>query len=168
MLQLNPKHMATTTQNANAQRADLNQAFRRAMAGQIAALNGQRIDHLVPHNDLVGTWQNADPNRAYAGLVPVIGGQERFDLALLRFDLLTENIPTYPNADGDVEFMTPQDALHVEARRLAAQPNATYQTVFDGLVTMFQAGGVIRAITYPARNRRGGAWQAVILGIDRV
>ena len=159
--------MATTTTNANAQRADLNANFRRAMAGQITALNGLRVDRLEPHNDLVGTWQNADPNRAYAGLVPVIGGVPRFDLALLRFDLLLENVPTYPNAGGDVEFMTPQDDLHVEARRLAAQPNATYQTVFDGLVAMFQAGGVIRAITYAARNRRGGAWMAAVLGIDR-
>lgn len=158
--------MATTTQNANAVKANMSSEFRRAMTAQIVALDGARIDRLVPHNDLVGAWSKADPNKAYAGLVPVIGGQERFDLTLLRFDLLVENIPSYPKGD-DVVFVTPTDFLHTEARRLASTPGATYQSVFDALVAAFSNGGKVVVTKYAARNKRGGTWQAAIFGIDK-
>lgn len=158
--------MATTTQNANAQKANLSDNFRRAMAAQIFALDGVKIDRLVAHNDLVGAWKDADPNKAYAGLVPVIGGVERFDLALLRFDLLVENVPSYPKGD-EVAFITPTDFLHSEARRLASTPGATYQSVFDALVAAFASGGKVVVTKYPARNKRGGTWQAAIFGIDK-
>lgn len=158
--------MATTTTNANAQKANMSDAFRQSMAAQIFALDGAKVDRLVAHNDLVGAWQNADPNKAYAGLVPVIGGVERLDLALLKFDLLVENIPSYPKGD-DVVFITPADFLHSEARRLAASPTATYQSVFDALVAAFSNGGKVVVTKYPARNKRGGTWQAAIFGIDK-
>lgn len=158
--------MATTTQNANAVRANMSDNFRQSMAAQIFALDGAKIDRLEAHNDLVGGWKNADPNKAYAGLVPVIGGVPRFDLALLKFDLLVENVPSYPKGD-DVVFVTPMDFLHTEARRLAASPTATYQSVFDALVAAFASGGKVTVTKYPARNKRGGTWQAAIFGIDK-
>ena len=141
-----------------------NEVIRRGDAATIAALAGQRITRLVPHYDLVGTWEGADPTRAYAGLVPEIGGVERLDLALLTRDLLIENIPTFPNgADGAVVFVTPQDDLHAEARRLAAG-NITYEAWFNAIVAAVPNGLNIEPFNYAARNRRGGIWRNVILG----
>lgn len=141
-----------------------NEIVRRVNTAIIAALAGQRITRLIPHYDLVGTWEGADPNRAYAGLVPEIGGVERLDLAFLTRDLLIENIPTFPNgADGAVVFVTPQDDLHAEARRLAAG-NVTYEAWFNAIVAAFPNGLTIEPFAYPARNRRGGIWRNAILG----
>ena len=167
MLQLKPCIMATTKPDANATtKADMNQAFRRFKTSQIISLDGVRVDRLVAHNDLKGDWEGADPNRHYAGVVPVIGGIERFDLAFLHFDLLLENIPSYPKGD-EVVFVSPQDFLHAEARRLADVPNNTYQSVFDALVNAFASGGKVAVTKYAARNKRGGTWQAAIFGIDK-
>lgn len=141
-----------------------NEVIRRGDAATIAALAGQRITRLVSHYDLVGTWEGADPTRAYAGLVPEIGGIERLDLALLTRDLLIENIPTFPNgADGAVVFVTPQDDLHAEARRLAAG-NVTYEAWFNALVATFPTGLTIEPFAYAARTRSGGIWRNFILG----
>ena len=108
--------------------------------------------------------QGADPNKAYAGLIPVIGGTERFDLALLTFDLMAEDIPTYPSGD-DVVFASPTDDLHKEALQyLANNTNATYDQWLDHLVTKFASGGWVDVFTYPARTKKGGKWQNTIFG----
>lgn len=138
------------------------QTVRRSNAAMISALDGQRVDRLVPHYDLVGTWEGADPNRAYAGLVPMIGGVERFDLALLTNDLLVENIPTFPKGD-EVVFLTPSDAFHTKCRELL-NGAASYEAWFNAIVAAFPSGFTIEVVRYPARNKRGGTWQNAILG----
>lgn len=141
---------------------DKTQKVRRNMAAIISALDGQRIDRLVPHYNLKGDWEGADPNRAYAGLVPVIGGVERFDLALLTNDLLVENIPSFPKGD-EVVFLTPSDAFHTKCRELL-NGAASYEAWFNAIVAAFPNGFTLEAVRYPARNKRGGTWQNAIFG----
>lgn len=141
-----------------------NQVVRRSTAAVIKRLDGTKVDRFVKHTDLVGAWEGADPTKAYAGLVPVIGGVERFDLALLTFDLMAEDIPTYPSGD-DVVFVTPTDDLHKEALQyLTDHTDATYDAWLDHLVTKFASGGWVDVFTYPARTKKGGKWQNTIFG----
>ena len=80
--------MATVKTSTTAQAFDSTQVVRRSTAAVIKRLDGTKIDRFVKHTDLVGAWEGADESKAYSGLVPVIGGTERFDLALLTFDLM--------------------------------------------------------------------------------
>lgn len=158
------KHMATVKTSATAS-FDSTQVVRRAMAAVIKRLDGVKIDRLVKHTNLIGDWKDADPDKTYAGLVPVIGGVERFDLALLTFDLMLEDIPTYP-ADK-VVFATPTDDLHKEASSyLASNTSATYDQWLDHLVTKFAGGGWVDVFTYPARNKKGGNWNNSVFGVS--
>lgn len=145
---------------------DMSKEIVRSKAAIIAALDGTKVDRLEVDNNFRGTWKTADQNKAYAVLIPIIGGVRREDLALFSWDLLAENIPSYPKGD-EVLFFTPADFLHSEARRLASLSGATYQSVYDGLVSAFAQGGKVKAIKYSARNKRGGTWQAALLGIDK-
>lgn len=159
----NPTTEFTTSLNENR-----NRVVRRAVAAVIRSLEGQTLDRFDVHHDLVGGWDGADPNRAYSGLIPVIGGQARFDLGLLTFDLLAENLPTYPQGDA-VVFFTPDDALHVQARNiLASTPGITYDAWLNQLATAFGGGRYrVHAVDYPARNRRGGTWRNAIFGLQQ-
>lgn len=141
---------------------DKTQKVRRYNAAIISALDGQKVEKLVPHYDLKGDWEGADPNRYYAGLVPVIGGVERKDLSLLTNDLLVENIPTFPKGD-EVVFMTPQDDFHKKCRELMGS-DMSYEAWFNAIVAAFPNGFTIEAVRYPSRNKRGGTWQNAIFG----
>lgn len=156
--------MATVKTSTTAQAFDSTQVVRRSTAAVIKRLDGTKIDRFVKHTDLVGAWEGADESKAYSGLVPVIGGTERFDLALLTFDLMAEDIPTYPSGD-DVVFASPTDDLHKEALLyLANNTNATYDQWLDHLVGKFANGGFVDVFTYPARTKKGGKWQNTIFG----
>ena len=157
--------MATVKTSANAT-FDATQVVRRAMAAVIKTLDGVKVDRLVKYTNLVGDWKDADPDKTYAGLVPVIGGIERFDLALLTFDLMLEDIPTYPAGDK-VVFATPTDDLHKEASSyLSTNTNATYDAWLDHLVAKFASGGWVDVFTYSARNKKGGIWNNSVFGVS--
>lgn len=156
--------MATVKTSTTAEAFKANQIVKRSTAAVIKRLDGVKIDRFVKHTDLVGAWEGADETRAYAGLVPVISGTERFDLALLTFDLLAEDIPTYPEGD-EVVFATPTDDLHKEAAKfLADNANATYDAWLDHLVSKFASGGWVDVFSYPARTKKGGKWNNAIFG----
>lgn len=141
---------------------DKTQKVRRSNAAIISAIEGQKVERLVPHYDLKGDWEGADPDRYYAGLVPVIGGVERKDLALLTNDLLVENIPTFPKVD-EVVFMTPSDAFHTKCRELL-NVTASYEEWFNAIVAAFPNGFTIEVVRYAARSKKGGTWQNAIFG----
>ena len=156
--------MATTKTSTTAEAFKANQIVRRSTAVVVKRLDGVKIDRFVKHLDLVGDWKDADQTKAYAGLVPVINGTERFDLALLTFDLLAEDIPTYPEGD-EVVFVTPTDDLHKEASAyLTNNTNATYDAWLDHLVNKFANGGWVKVFTYSARTKKGGKWQNCLFG----
>lgn len=145
---------------------DKTQEVRRATSAIIRSLKGQKVDKLVAHYDLIGTWKNADPNRAYAGLVPVIGGQERLDLSLLVNDLLAEGLSSYPKGDTIVPF-TPQDDLHKAAREAWAK-STSYEGWFNAIIAAFPNGFTIEAIDVPCRNSNGGTWINALFGGTKI
>lgn len=145
---------------------DASQVVRRAHSAVIRSLEGAIIDRFEVHTDLVGSWEGADPNKAYAGLIPVIGGTARYDLALLTGELMIENMPSYPNGD-DVTFVTPDDELHCIARKfLADNPNTTYDAWLNHIASQTN-GFVVAPFSYAARNKRGGKWQNCIFGANK-
>ena len=92
--------MATVTVSANANsNFDSTQAVRRATSVTIKKLDGTKIGDLKVYTNLKGGWKNADPDKDYAGLVPVINGKERFDLALLTAELMRAEIDGYQADD---------------------------------------------------------------------
>jgi hypothetical protein len=158
--------MATVKQNTSATAFNGSQIVRRATAQIVRSLEGTTIDRFEVHMDLVGDWQDADPNKTYAGLVPVIGGTARYDLALLSGDLMAENLPSYPSGD-DVQFVTPDDDLHKVARAyLASNQSATYDAWLNHVATQC-AGYVVAGFSYPARTKRGGKWQNCLFGANK-
>lgn len=160
--------MARMATSSTATQFDGTQKVRRANSLIIKGLNGVSFDKLEVRKDLVGTWEGADPAKAYAGLVPYIGGQARLDLALLSGDLMSADIPSFPDGDKVVGF-TPDDDLHKEARAYLAQQgdNATYDGWLNHLATYFATGGTISAQTYWARTKKGGRWENALLGLNK-
>lgn len=160
--------MARTAASTTATQFDGTQRVRQANAQIIKRLNGVAFDRLEVRKDLVGTWEGADPAKAYAGLVPYVGGQARFDLAILSGDLMSADIPSFPDGDKVVGF-TPDDDLHKEARAYLVQQgdNATYDGWLNHLAALFAAGGTISAQTYWARTKKGGRWENAILGLNK-
>ena len=157
--------MANVAVSASA-KFDGSQVVRRAQAKVIAGLAGVTIDRFEVHNDLVGTWEGADPEKAYAGLVPVIGGSARYDLALLTGDLMLENIPTFPNGD-EVVFQSPNDDLHrIALKYLADNPSASYDAWLKHIADS-AVGFVVAPFSYAARTKKGGRWQNTVFGASK-
>lgn len=151
--------------------ADLNAEVRRANAAAIRSAEGITA-RLEVRNDLTGNWRNADATKFYAGIVPIIGNSERYDLSFNQYDLLVENIPSFPSGD-EVEFFTPQDALH-QAARTAWREGITLSEWLKAILTAMGStnGGTsvevtLKALTYAAHNRNGGTYQAAILGAEK-
>ena len=80
---------AVTTGFTTSQEVRISQAVRNR------SVKGAPLDRLKKVNDLVGTWEGADPTKCYAGVVPVIGGVERYDLALTTYDLCLSAVIDY-------------------------------------------------------------------------
>lgn len=153
--------MATVKTSASAN-FDATQKARRSTAAVIKNLDGVAIDKMTKYTNLVGDWKDADPDKVYAGLVPTINGKERFDLAILTFDLLTEDVPTYPDGDK-VVFQTPSDDLHRLARKyLDDNANATYDAWLTYLAGL--QWDKVEVFSYSARNKKGGRWNNAIFG----
>lgn len=158
--------MATVKTSATATAFNGSQIVRRATAQIVRSLEGTTIDRFEVHMDLVGSWEGADPDKTYAGLVPKIGGVERFDLALLSGDLMAENLPSYPSGD-DVTFVTPDDYLHKVAREyLSAHPGCTYDAWLQHIASQC-TDCVVAGYSYPARTKKGGKWQNTIFGANK-
>lgn len=111
------------------------QAYNRSMFAVIAGLGGTTDVKFVKANNLVGNWKGADTDKAYAGLIPVIKGVQRIDLALLMGDLIVDSATDY--ASGSPVEIKPTDRLHTKARELADAAGATYDTILDGIVAEF-------------------------------
>lgn len=139
---------------------------RRSYVASINAINGVTATLKVV-NDASGNWQNADASKAYYAILPVIPGlteEQCYKYALTQYDLLSENIPSFPK--DEVVFFTPNDALHAKARELFREG----VKLSDWLNGIVQALPTVRlvALPYSAHNRNGGTWQAAILGAEKI
>lgn len=161
--------MATTAiASANVTKFDLNQTKRSSVSQLIQRLNDVKIDKFVKHNDLVGAWKDADQTKAYAGLVPVINGEERFDLALLTYDLDAVDLTTY-DKEGNVEFFTPNDDLHKESRAyLDSNASPSYDAWLTHIVSVFANGAKLTAIPYNYKLKGGRIVKFYMFGATKL
>lgn len=160
--------MATTAVSTTANAFDLNQVKRSSASRLIQRLNGVKIDRFVKHADLIGTWESADPNKAYSGLVPVIKGVERFDLTLLTFDLDCVDVPSC-KTDGSADFFTPNDDLHrISVEYLDSNENPTYDAWLTHIVSQFANGGTLTAIPYNYKLKSGRIVKFYMFGATKL
>ena len=164
-LQFTMANAAISTSNT----FNTNQAVRVAQSTVLRGLEGTRIDRLVKKNNLVlldrdgNIRLDADgKEKVYAGLVPVIGGTERLDLAILTFDLLQAGVLDYTDPNKAVNIKL-ADKLHTTA---ATAPRTNYDVFLDTIAAAFASGGTIHNTEYVARNMKGGVYAAVVLGIN--
>ena len=156
--------MANSRKGSNA--ADFNAVVNRSNAAAIKAAHGLQATFNIV-NDIERVKADGTAGKTYCGLVPVVGGTPRYDLALTQYDLLAENIPSFPAGD-DVVFFTPDDRLHQAARK-AWTPGVTLQAWLQAIVNEVCPAGTpctLQATSYAARNRNGGTYQNSILGVQ--
>ena len=173
--------MATTIVNTTLAAADETKTVARRTAVKCRALmqtdaagiQTHKFGGFVKHNDLQGTWKKAladaakGEGKTYVGLVPIIDTVKRFDLALLEFDLLTEQLATYvdPNKK-DITYVDPTDRLHTFVRQqLDANPNLSIGQLCDLCVASFPAGTQFGCFEYNAVKKDGGSWPNCIFGL---
>lgn len=113
------------------------QAYHRAERPVILATKGKTGITFVKSNALHPSWSD-DATKVYCGLIPVIDGTQRLDLALLMGDIVLDVVYGV-DAEGKRTETTPSDRLHSTARRLADTAGATYDTILDGVVAEFTA-----------------------------
>lgn len=69
--------------------------------------------------------------------------------------------------DGKMTEITPADRFHREARRFAALPGATYDSVLDGVVTTFNAQpGVVKPLKFVAKSSKGRLYTKALFALD--
>lgn len=143
---------------------ETSQAIRVSQAVRNRAVNNAAFDRLQKVNDLVGTWEGADPTRCYAGIVPVVAGVARYDLALTTFDLTLPSVVDYSKSPDAGEVLNIDEAARKVALIELSKPNCTYDSLLDAVVAAFPEGGVFKCIEYTARTRKGGQWRNCLLG----
>ena len=92
---------------------------------------------LVFHNDL--RYMKRDKSfseNCYCGLVPFFNGKEHLELAMLQWDLLTDDIATFNSKGEFVKFSTPNDELHTYARSTASV-DITVKDWMEGIAKNF-------------------------------
>lgn len=154
---------AGTTGFTTSQEVRISQAVRnRAMGGGL-------FDGLKKVNDLVGTWEGADPTKCYAGIVPIINSVVRYDLALTVYDLCLSSVIDYTEGPEKGKVLN----IDCPARKIAtatlAQPGCTYDTLLDAVVNAFQGGGwKFKIIEYTAKTKKGGLWRNALLSFEKI
>ena len=153
---------AGTTGFSTSQEVRISQAVRNR------SMNGGSFDRLKKVNDLVGTWDGADPTKCYAGVVPVIGGVERYDLALTTYDLCLSSVIDYTESPDKGVVLNLDCPARKAATAALAQPNCTYDTLLDAVVNAFQGGGwKFKIIEYTAKTKKGGLWRNALLSFEK-
>ena len=131
------------------------------------SVNGGAFDRLKKVNDLIGDWDGADPTKCYAGIVPVVGGVDRYDLALTPYDLCTASVIDFPeNADKGKDFNLDCPARKIVTEEVA-KPGCKYDTLIDAVVAAFPNGGKFKAIEYTTRTKKGGTWRNALLSFEK-
>lgn len=165
--------MATVTVSTSANSTFVgSQAVRRAASVTIKKLEGTRIEDLKVYTNLKGGWKNADPDKDYAGLIPVINGKERLDLALLTAELMRADIDGYEADDkGKVSKritvdLTANPLYKFSNDLLDNNADITYDEWLNKIATEFKTA-TINAIPVVKRNRFDGTWTCYELGLTK-
>jgi len=149
---------------AGTQGFQTSQEIRVSQAVRNRAVNGGTFDRLKKVNDLVGTWEGADPTKCYAGIVPIVNGTERYDLAMTTYDLTLPSVVDYSKSPDDGSVLNIDETARKVALAEIAKPGCTYDTLLDAVVAAFPNGGTFACIEYTARTKKGGQWKNCLLG----
>jgi hypothetical protein len=165
--------MATVTVSTSATSTFVgSQAVRRAVSVTIKKLEGTRIEDLKVYTNLKGGWKNADPEKDYAGVVPVIGGKERFDLALLTAELMRTDVDGYEaDEKGKVSKritvdLTTNPLYKFSNDLLDNNADITYDEWLSKIAAEFKTA-TINAIKVVKKNRFDGTWTCYELGYTK-
>lgn len=165
--------MATVTVSTSATSTFVgSQAVRRAVSVTIKKLEGTRIEDLKVYTNLKGGWKNADPEKDYAGVVPVIGGKERFDLALLTAELMRTDVDGYESDEkGKVSKritvdLTTNPLYKFSNDLLDNNADITYDEWLSKIAAEFKTA-TINAIKVVKKNRFDGTWTCYELGYTK-
>ena len=143
------------------------QEIRISKAIRNRSVNGGAFDRLKKVNNLVGDWDGADPTKCYAGIVPVVDGKDRYDLALTTYDLCQAAVIDFTESSDKGKVFN----IDCPARKIAtasiAQPGCTYDTLLDAVVAAFPSGGKFKAIEYTAKTKKGGTWRNALLSFEK-
>ena len=143
------------------------QEVRISQAARNRSMNGGKFDRLKKVNDLVGTWEGADPTKCYAGIVPVVDGKERYDLALTTYDLCLASVIDFTASTDKGEVLNLDCPARKAATNALAQANCTYDTLLDAVVNIFPNGGTFKTIEYTAKTKKGGTWRNALLSFEK-
>lgn len=152
---------AGTTGFTTSQEVRISQAVRNR------SVNGGKFDRLKKVNDLVGTWEGADPTKCYAGVVPVVGNVDRYDLALTTYDLCLSSVIDFTASTDKGEVLNLDCPARKAATNALAQANCTYDTLLDAVVNAFPNGGTFKVIEYTAKTKKGGTWRNALLSFEK-
>lgn len=112
----------------------------------------------VLHDDLQYVGQKKDNDKTYYGLVPVVGGVERTDLAIMRDNTRTTYVEHYPQVDGkvgeDSEIVEIDDKLRKAVQTANEKTLAEGGTWGDWWTTLADeiSGCSIGCLTYTGRR----------------
>ena len=152
---------AGTTGFSTSQEVRISQAVRNR------SVNGGKFDRLKKVNDLVGTWEGADPTKCYAGIVPVVGNVDRYDLALTTYDLCLASVIDFTASTDKGVVLNLDCPARKAATAALAQANCTYDTLLDAVVNTFPNGGTFKVIEYTAKTKKGGTWRNSLLSFEK-
>ena len=143
------------------------QEVRISQAVRNRSMNGGKFDRLKKVNNLVGTWEGADPNKCYAGIVPVVDGQERYDLALTTYDLCSSAVIDFTASTEKGEVLNLNCPARKAATAALAKAGCTYDTLLDAVVNEFPNGGTFKTIEYTTKTKKGGTWRNALLSFEK-
>ena len=143
------------------------QEVRISQAARNRSMNGGKFDRLKKVNDLVGTWEGADPTKCYAGIVPVVDGKERYDLALTTYDLCTASVIDFTASTEKGEVLNLDCPARKAATAALAKAGCTYDTLLDAVVNEFPNGGTFKTIEYTTKTKKGGTWRNALLSFEK-
>lgn len=121
----------------------------------------------VFHDDLRYIRKGGEASdKCYCGLVPFFGGQEHLELALLQWDLLVENIPTFDSKGEFVKFDAPTDLLHKFARDTASADKEVRAWLND-IIDKFKDVSKYKFVKseFMSKTTTGRVFPNIILGI---
>lgn len=121
----------------------------------------------VFHDDLRYIRKGGEASdKCYCGLVPFFGGQEHLELALLQWDLLVENIPTFDSKGEFVKFDAPTDLLHKFARDTASADKEV-RAWLNAIIDKFKDVSKYKFVKseFMSKTTTGRVFPNIILGI---
>mgnify|MGYP006392726223 FL=1 len=132
------------------------------MKQQYIEMSGKSFDRFVKKNDIYGLIKN-NPEIAVAGLVPIIDGKERYDLAFTNYFIIMYEVEDYCDPNNVQSVKIGDDLRELAHLYLASHDFCTMDSFYDYLVDEFKDGGTFHTFSYTAKTKTGRLWRNTIL-----